>query len=201
MSRDNFEKVWLQDSLARHAQSVAAQAIQQTGRALPCRVVAVDGEMVTVAFEVNAAPFTLPQITIPKAGSQWLRVPTQVGDLGMTMPADVYLGGVSGLGGGAATLVQRGNLTTLVFIPVTNTGWSAAPLANAPWINGPGGAVLSDTAQTAMVKATANELTFSAAGHTLTISSSGIVLDGITFGTHKHTGVQSGGGESGGPTN
>jgi phage gp45-like len=31
------------------------------------------------------------------------------------------------------------------------------------------------------------EISFTAAGHTLTISSAGVVIDGTTFGTHTHT--------------
>lgn len=34
----------------------------------------------------------------------------------------------------------------------------------------------------------------------LLTNTGGVVIDGITFGTHKHTGIQPGGGTSGGPT-
>src|ERR1700740_3746370 len=119
---ENYGKLWLQKTSNQLAITRAQQAIRRLGRALPCRVVAVSGSIVTVAFEVNAAPWTLPNITIPKAESNWVRMPTQVGDKGYTAPADAYLGGISGLGGGVATLTQPGNLTALVFTPVSNVG-------------------------------------------------------------------------------
>src|ERR1700761_5731268 len=115
----NFAKLWFQKDQNQSAINRAKQTIANTGKALPCRVVAVNGAIVTVAFEVDTAPYTLPQITIPKAESPWIRMPTQVGDLGVTVPADAYLGAVSGLGGGVAKLFGRGNLSSLVFLPVS----------------------------------------------------------------------------------
>jgi hypothetical protein len=156
---DNFQKLPLQQTLNAMAIGRAQQEIQRTGRALPCVVDAVDGSIVTVKFEVMGGPWTLPPITIPKAESQWLRAPTQVGDFGMTMPADTYLGGISGLGGGVADLtVDYGNMTTLVWVPVSSSNFGAAPDPDKGWLNGPAGAVLSDTAQTATVTASLNRL-------------------------------------------
>src|SRR6185437_12230915 len=71
------------------------------------------------AFEVTSS-ITLPNITIPKAESNWIRMPTQVGDKGWTVPADAYLGAISGLGGGTPTLSRPHNLAALVFVPVSN---------------------------------------------------------------------------------
>ncbi len=53
-------------------------------------------------------------------------MPTRLGDKGVCFPADVYLGGVSGLGGGTATLTPQGNLSTLMFFATGNNGWIAA---------------------------------------------------------------------------
>lgn len=140
---DNASRLWIQDTLNQVAIKQAAAAIERTGNALPCRVTKVSGSIVTVAFEVNAAPWTLPPVTLPKAESQWIRSPTQVGDFGLTIPADVYLGGISGLGGGVANTTRRGNLTALVWLPVGNVNFSAVN-TNAAYVSGPAGAVIQD---------------------------------------------------------
>lgn len=180
---ENYAKLWVQRSANQTAINRAQQAIENLGRALPCRVVKVSGAIVTVAFEVNAAPYTLPNITIPKAESTWLRMPTQVGDKGVTMPADAYLGGVSGLGGGVATLTRPGNLSALVFVPVSNSG-SGPDDPNAAQVCGPNGAIIRTTTGTASSIVTNDEgttITFGAT--TLVINAAGITMtaNGQTF--------------------
>jgi hypothetical protein len=141
MSGGDFGKRWLTDSLVRSAARQAANAIQITGKALPCSVTTVvSSGIVTVKFEVQSG-FTLPLVTCPKAGTEWMRYPTQVGDKGFVTTADAYLGGMSGLGGGVANLTQRGNLTALVFVPLGNTAWSEVD-PNAVTLYGPDGVVL-----------------------------------------------------------
>lgn len=140
---DNAARLWIQNTQNQVAIKQAAAAIERTGNALPCRVTAVNGSIVTVAFEVNAAPWTLPPVTLPKAEGPWIRSPTQVGDFGMTVPGDVYLGGVSGLGGGVANTTRRGNLTTLVWVPIGNVNFPVVN-ANAAYVSGPEGAVIQD---------------------------------------------------------
>jgi|SRR6185503_522769 len=173
---DNYHKLWIQQNLNSNAINRALQAIQSTGRALPCTVVAVqvDGfaSLVTVEFQAQfpyttpdgkAASFTLPPVTLPKAESPWMRSPTQLGDVGLTVPADTFLGGISGLGSGIAQVgVEYGNLSTLVWIPVAATAWTASPDPNKPWVNGPAGAVVSDTAQTATSVTSAHTITHTA---------------------------------------
>ncbi|MDR6389237.1 hypothetical protein [Paraburkholderia phenoliruptrix] len=180
---ENYAKLWVQRSANQTAINRAQQAIENLGRALPCRVVKVSGAIVTVAFEVNAAPYTLPNITIPKAESPWIRMPTQVGDKGVTMPADAYLGGVSGLGGGVATLTRPGNLSALVFVPVSNSG-SGPDDPNAAQVCGPNGAIIRTTTGTASSIVTNDEgttITFGAT--TLVINAAGITMtaNGETF--------------------
>lgn len=160
MSKNNYKILWFQDNLNRTAMNRAADAIQQTGKALPCTVTAVNGSLVTVKFEVTFTTYsadytkkqtnnTLPPITIPKAESQWLRSPTQVGDVGLTVPADTFIGGISGQGSGVANLdIDYGNLTTLVWVPVAALSFPTTPNPNGPWLNGPAGATISDTEQT-----------------------------------------------------
>lgn len=199
---NQFTKLWLQQSLNDLAINRATQAIRSTGRALPCRVVAVDGAIVTVAFEVDSYPWTIPQVTIPKAESAWIRMPTQIGDFGITMPGDAYLGGVSGLGGGVAKLVARGNLSTLVFVPISNK--MAPPIdSNAAQIQGPNGAIVRNTEGTE-TRVTVDQgglnmargsnsivmddsgITLTVAGKVVKLDSSGLTIDGILFDTHTH---------------
>lgn len=210
----NYTKLWLQKTLRRGAQLQALSAIQNTGRALPCRVVAVAGSLVTVAFEMDASPLTLPQITIPKAESPWIRMPTQVGDLGVTMPADAYLGGISGLGGGTATLTRPGNLSALVFVPVSSK--DSPPIdQNAAQVQGPNGVIIRTTTGTTSQVVTdqngttvtygsttivtnGTEIVLTAGGSSITISSAGITFHGAVTGdnTAVFTGNVTGSGTS-----
>ncbi|WP_455387449.1 hypothetical protein [Petrachloros mirabilis] len=168
---DNFAKLWLQKQLNQGAIRRASEAIQSTGRALPCKVTAVNGSIVTVSFQVNSAPWTLPQVTIPKAESNWIRMPTQVGDFGWTVPADCYLGGVSGLGGGTADLAQPGNLSALVFVPISNQ--NSPPIdQDAAQIEGPNGVILRTTSGT-----TSSVIT-NANGTTVTYGTNTLVING-----------------------
>jgi hypothetical protein len=181
----------------------AADAIQRQGKSLPARVDAVvSSGIVTVSFAVNASPFTLPQVTIPIVGSEYVRLPIQVGDTGMVISADARLGGVSGLGGGTPDLTQPGNLTALAFVWLGSTGWSETDDPNALVLYGPNGAVIRTTDG-------ASKITVDAAGTVIdgeqvTINATRIDLNGDVYingqryTLHKHSGVQPGGGQSGG---
>ncbi len=117
---DNSRKTPMVASLNNAAMQRAADAMQQVGKALPCEVVSRQGQLVTVKFLVQG-PFTIPNVTIPVASSKYDWVPLQVGDRGLAVPSDVYLGGVSGQGGGTARFPARANLSTLQFIPAAST--------------------------------------------------------------------------------
>lgn len=132
---DNSQVTPLSNTLPEFARRKAADAIQQTGRSLPCSVVSVSGSIVSVKFEVNSV-FTLPNVTVPVAGPEYIRMPIQPGDKGFVIPADAYLGGVSGIGGGTADLTQLANLTTLVFDPIGNRNWKPTSNPNAVVIYG-----------------------------------------------------------------
>lgn len=196
MNRGNYEKTPLAASLNRIAQQNAATAIQQFGKALPCSVVAVVGQIVTVKFEVNSGTTTIPQVTMPIATCAYDWLPVQVGDTGVTMPSDVYIGGVSGLGGGVASLTQRANLSALVFVPVSNKSWSVSN-PNQRVVQGPAGVLLQNTAGTSTIDITDTGITISFGGHSVVINSGGVIIDGKTFLTHQHTGVQIGNSDTG----
>jgi len=182
---NNFSKLWVQKNLNDLAINRAQQAIQNTGRALPCSVVAVNGALVTVNFEVNSSPWTLPRITIPKAESPWVRMPTQVGDFGLTIPGDVSLAGVTGMGTGVADMARRGNLSTLVFLPLSNK--NSPPIdPNAAQIEGPNGAIIRTTSGNASLTVNDDGITMSFGGKTVTLNGSGLTIDGVLFDTHTH---------------
>lgn len=125
---DNAQKTPPGLSLNRFARAKAEDQIAQTGKSLPCQVVSIKGSIVQVAFQITSPPgwppVSLPNVTIPIAGSEYIRYPIQVGCKGVAVAADAYLGGMSGIGGGVATLTSPGNLTALVFQPIGNSGWS-----------------------------------------------------------------------------
>lgn len=142
---DNSQKTALGRTLNQFAGRAVQGAMEQLGRQLPAQVVSRSGAIVTVKFLVTS-PYTLPNVTVPLIGSEYVRLPIQAGCLGWVMTADAYLGGVSGLGGGTAGLSPRGNLSMLVFSPIGNKSWTASGDDNAVVIYGPDGVILRDSA-------------------------------------------------------
>ncbi len=192
-------------TLPLFTQQKAIDEIAKRGQALPGHVISVSGPIVTVSFDV--AGITLPQSIMPVFGPEYIRYPIQVGDKGVAFPASVYLGGVSGLGGGIADTTLRGNLSTLVWFPIGSTNWPTSPAidSNAVTIYGPNGVVLrGPTTNTKMVltpttvnMTASTSISLSAGGHTIVIDSSGVTIDGKVFLTHHHSGVTTGGGNTG----
>lgn len=139
----NEQKLPLARTLPRAIHNQVNDAFQREGQALPCSVVSVAGAIVTVKFEVNSA-FTLPNVTVPLAGAEYIRYPIQKGDKGYVIPADARLAGMSGIGGGVSDLSQPANLTALVFFPFANAKWSNVD-SQAVTIYGPNGVALRDS--------------------------------------------------------
>ena len=149
---------------------------------MPCHVKAVDGAIVTVSFDIVSTdpnqPVTLPDVTCPIFGPEYIRYPIQVGDLGVVIPIDFYIGGVSGLGGGVANFTQRGNLSTLVFFPIGNANWTASDDANALVMYGPDGVILRPENTKDLVKVEPGKITLSINnGFRLIITATGITLE------------------------
>ena len=201
---DNFHKVPFGQSINRIATTRARDAIQLLGKALPASVVSRVGMIVKVKFEVNSV-FTLPNVVCPLAGSEYFRAPLQPGCQGVVFPADAYLGGMSGLGGGVADLTLHANLSTLVFFPIGNTGFQAAD-PNVATLYGPNGVTLQENAGASTFKLTPNSITLSVAGNTVVMNSSGVTINGVfvvtisglvilnnrQFMSHFHTDPQGG---------
>ena len=155
---DNSDKTPLGRSLNELATTRALGEIYRTGQGLPCHVKAVqvggpNCAVVTVAFDITSTVFTLPMVDMPVFGPEYIRYPLQVGDRGMAVSADAYLGGTTGMGGGTADLTRRANLSTLMFMPMGHVDWSNVD-PNAVTVYGPNGAVVRDTGNTARVTIT-----------------------------------------------
>jgi hypothetical protein len=199
------------------AGQVAAQnRVQRLGQSYPCSVVSVDGALITVKFEVKADPFTLPQVQMPLFGPEYIRYPIQVGDKGIAISADIYIGQMSGMGpdNQTADLTEPPNLSTLVFLPIGNKTWRSVD-HDAVVVYGKNGVVLQDGQQTCTITLTPNGVTLALGSNPLTITAQNITLDSsgnlvvkgdVTWGavpthasTHHHSGVQTGAGASGPP--
>lgn len=223
---DQSQKTPIARSLEQFANRKVRGALDLLGQQLPASVVVVvSSGIVTVKFELTNIPFTLPQITVPMIGSEYVRIPVQGGPngtKGMVIAADAFLGGVSGLGGGTADLSPRPNLSNLAFVPLGNTAWSATDNPDAALIYGPDGVVIRTVAKDAVI---------TVATGSITLKAPSIVFDGpvnfknavtgesgvIDFGptkiqagditsngkdvgsAHEHSGVLTGGANTGPP--
>ena len=196
------QKIPLAQSISAYVQQAIESNQMSDGLQLPCRVVAVDGSIVTVTFEIdNNGEYTFPQVKMPVAQSTYVRLPVQIGDLGLCVSADVRIGGITGLGtkGALAPLVKPFNLSALIFIPVGATDWEAVD-PNAVNINAPNGAVIRDTGNNCVITLTPTGVTLvvgstniSVSGTEVAITANTIALNGViqlngpvTQGTSTH---------------
>lgn len=201
-------------SLNDFARKKVFDQLQIEGKALPATVVSVAGSIVTVEFAVTSL-YTLPQITCPLFGPEYIRYPIQKNCRGVVFAADVYMGGMSGLGGGTADLSQRANLTTLVFFPCGNVDFFEVD-PNALVAYGPNGVVLRDqggastltltptdlttnTPETVTINA-GTSITLNVGGINIVINSEGVFIQGILWLPHTHGGVVTGGANTTGVT-
>jgi hypothetical protein len=197
---NNAQKTPFYRSLSAFAQKKINDAIQLTGRALPCTAAAVNGAIITVNFEINSA-FTLPQIEVPLFGPEYIRYPIQAGDKGFVVPADALLGAMSGLGSGVADLTAPANLGALVFLPIGNKNWDTVDPQSVT-IYGPNGVVLYDSGQNSTLTLTpsgivavgqsqisltvgsnvvlinSSQISLTVGGNSIVITSAGIALNG-----------------------
>ena len=81
--------------------------------------------ILTLKFETQNMPFSLPEVTIPVTGPEYIRYPWQEGDKGFVTAADANMGGISALGpSGPANFSQPFNLSSLVFTPAGSKKWT-----------------------------------------------------------------------------
>jgi hypothetical protein len=193
----NVQKTPLQTSLNRLSAGASQNAIQRTGKTYPCSVVKVAGSIVTVKFEIIDPNITLPPATMPVFGPEYIRYPLQVGCKGMAIAADAFIGQMSGLGTGVATLAPQPNLSALMFMPIGNTGFQPADPNTLVLYGNTAAKVQDSVAGNATISLTATAITLACGGHSIVINNTGVIIDGKVFLTHQHTGVQGGSGDSG----
>lgn len=176
----DYQKTPSAQYLSQFAQKVVARFIAQLGKSLPCEVVSVAGSIVTVKFNVTSQ-YNLPQVTIPIFGPEYIRYPTQVGDLGVVFPVDAGIGPTTGLGTGTPVLSQKqGNLSNLVFFPVGSKNWSATDDLNAVVIYGPDGVILRTVAKDSVLAVATGVMTLKAASIVL---QGAITINGTVIGS------------------
>lgn len=200
MTANNALTLPLDIALNRFGEKKAAQAISFLGKALPCSIVSVseNGTLVTVNFEVNSVPFTLPQITVPKAESRYFRNPLQPGDAGVVMPADVPVAQIAGITTAIPDLTIPGNLgSSLVFYPVSNKNVPMLDPNEVEIIGGPNGILLQTANGTSKIKITSAGIFIQCGSFIVEVTSGHLMINGKLYDQHEHTGVQTGGGVTG----
>jgi len=203
MMLNNVQNTPISRTLPELISQQIGNATQQIPQSLPVSVVSVQGAFVTVKFEVQST-ITFPLIKVPQAISRYARPPTQVGDRGFVVSSDIYLGGVTGLGGGVANYGRKeANLSTLVFFPLSNTAFPSVD-SNAYNITAPNGAVIKDDSGHSVITLTPSSITLACGSNSIVISSSGISLtgtlniNGSPYLLHEHKNVMTGTNNTGG---
>lgn len=172
---DNARKQPLAYRLNRFSSTQAGDTVELLGKVLPSSISSVSGQIATVGFEIDAGVALPGGVQMPVAHSLYDWVPYQPGDKGLPIAADVYLGGISGLGGGTADMTQRANLSSLLFLPVSNTAWQPpGGDPNKRVIQGPSGARMQDMAGKTVIVVDGSNITITVpAGSKVTVSSGG----------------------------
>ena len=194
---DHLKTPFVQSQQAA-SQQRAVHLANLLGKGLPCTVTAVMlGPVVTVAFDQTHSIFNIPPITMPVNTPEYIRLPIQVGDKGRAHPGSTQVQTLSGLGKGTPSLGLEGNLSTLVFHPVSSKNWSAVD-PNALTMYGKNGVVLMDTGKKAVFTMTPTGLTITIGTGTLTIDAAGNLKisgnitagqgtgDAVTLQNHTH---------------
>lgn len=144
MSGDNVQKRPLVTTLNDWEDDKNQSVQDLLGRSIPAEVVSVDatGTIVTVKFNVLDDVVQFPQVECAVVTNEYTRAPIRAGTQGMVVTSQLYLGGVTGLGGGNATLDQLPNMSSLAFIPLGNTGFQDTDDPNWYVLYGPEGVLI-----------------------------------------------------------
>lgn len=190
----NVQKTPLARSLLGVGNRAATNQAQRLGKTIPCSVTQrVSSKIVEVKFEIIDPNVSFPPATMPIFGSEYIREPIQPGCKGMAIAPDYFLGQMSGLGTGTATMNEQPNLSCLVFMPIGNASFTDFDHNEMLMYGGSDGFVIYDSASAnATIQLTSSKIALTCAGHSIVIDSSGVVIDGKVFLLHEHTGVQSG---------
>lgn len=160
----------IQKSLTNTSQKSVNDNNQILGQNLPCHVVSVNGSIVTVAFDI-LSDYTLPQVTMPVFGFEYIRYPIKIGDKGVAISSSARVAGNSGLSQGISDLSLSANLASLIFMPIGNINWSSVD-HNALVMYGINGAVIRDTESNSIITLTPESITI-VSQNSVTISTGG----------------------------
>ena len=187
----SFLRTPLVSTLPVGVRTQIGDAMQLLGKALPCHVISAAGPLVTVQFDLAPSVWTLPQITVPLFGPEYIRYPIQPNDRGFVVPVACPVGFTSGQASTPPDLSQPGNLEALYFQPIGNAQWAAVD-GQAVTVYGPNGVTLRDTGSGSVITLLPGSITMTTgscsltmSGSTITLQAANIVLDGqMTQGTN-----------------
>lgn len=172
-------------SIGGATRALIDEAFQLTGRGLPCHVVGVSGALITVQFDVNTI-FTLPEITVPLFGPEYIRYPIKDGDKGVVVPVDTPVSYTSGQGGGIPDLSSPANLEGLWFMPIGNKNWVPVD-SSAVTIYAPNGVTLRDTNSGDVLVLHPSQFTITIGSTVIQMDSSSITMTATTFTVNAPT--------------
>jgi hypothetical protein len=157
------QKIALTKNLEAYTERKNAENHQFRGEFYPAKLVSKTSNSGIVTVDVLlSSDYPIPNITCPLMGPEYIRYPLQPGDKGILIPTFMFLGGVSGLGNGTATLTNRpGNLSTYFFIPLGNTGWSTVD-GNTLVMYGPNGVQIRDSGSNSVINITPTTISIQA---------------------------------------
>ena len=160
-------------------QNKVVDAIRLQGKNLSCHVTAVQGALITVQFDLNDI-YTLPQITVPLFGPEYIRYPIKASDLGFVMAVDVSTSYTSGQGGSAPNLSDPAPLEALYFMPIGNKNWSTVNPSQVT-IYAPQGVLLENFPSTnSSINITPSEIVMTVGSCTVTMNATTITMNAPT---------------------
>jgi hypothetical protein len=141
----NAQKTPFVKSIGAFGRQSTEGVLEIAGKSIPASVVSVseNGTIIVVNLEISDPVMTFPRITCAVATDKYARAPLRAGDKGYVVASDLYLGGMTGLGGGNATLDEPPNLSAVVFHPCGNTGFAPVGDPDKYDIQAPRGARIS----------------------------------------------------------
>lgn len=190
----NAQKTPFAESLHRFGDIKSQDWLSRLPQDMPATVVSLMGALVLVKIDGNWAPFSIPQILVPKAESAYAREPTQVGDKGVIIGINYYVGGQSGQGGGSANLNPRANLTNAVWLPISQKTFAVVDPNTYTLTGGPNGVLMQDALKICQVAVTSAGMTVSIGGVVMfSVTSAGPIAglggaDSVTMQHHTHPG-------------
>lgn len=189
---DQSRKLPIYEGIKRTAQQASSRQYELAGRCMPASVVSVSGSIVTVKFELKT-DFNLMHLAVPVLGSEYIRLPIQEGCKGFVVSSDYYLGAMSGLGPGVATMRLTGNMSNLVFIPIGNKNWATVD-GNKLVLYGVDGVTITDKqGGTSSVTITSDSVSMKTSDASVVCSGSGVditgtlTINGQAYMSHTHT--------------